>query len=423
MESLENNLNQKIIKCPKCGSEIEITEGYVQWCEHCLWNLKPDANKISKDNVVNSIYKKLGKRLGKELFQSMVKSNSLKPGMTLSKLFAYLISCAVFSISIINIVLIIYLLTNFSINVIIVVLCLFLSGMAIAAFPRIGKVPQNILSRTEFPALYKLADSITKASGSEEIYGIVIDGKFNASYTEVGLKRRKIIYIGLPLYYILDDEEKVALLSHEIAHGINGDITKGLVMGTALKTLISWYKIFAPGGNSHNSAITMITNVIMLVLSKIILMFIMMLVYLVYNDSQRAEYLADYIGASISGTNAMKSLLIKLRLGNTFSSALQRAALSNGKISFFHELLTKTNMVPKKEIDRINMIEKMEGSSLDATHPPTADRISFMEQQGNFNPKFVLSEADSLLIEKEIEQIKDIIETQIIDGFIGKLYY
>jgi heat shock protein HtpX len=255
------------------------------------------------------------------------------------------------------------------------ILSLFLLGMAIATLPRFGKVPKKIINRGEFPALFKLLDSITMAANSKDVYGIVINQDFNAAYSEVGIRRRKIVYIGLPLFYVLNNKERVAVLSHEIAHGINGDTTRKLVARTALITLVTWYEVLLPGHSVNKSIINIIVNLTMSVLTKIVLLFIEILVHLVYSDSQRAEYWADLIGASISGTDAMKSLLDKLHLDSTYMTALQRAVLSSGKISLFDELLTRVNLVPEKELKRISIVERMEGSSLDATHPPTANRI------------------------------------------------
>ena len=46
-----------------------------------------------------------------------------------------------------------------------------------------------------------------------------------------------MLFIGLPLFAILDDAERVSVLGHELAHGVNGDPTRGFVVGTAM---ISW---------------------------------------------------------------------------------------------------------------------------------------------------------------------------------------
>ena len=51
------------------------------------------------------------------------------------------------------------------------------------------------------------------------------------------------------------------------------------------------------------------------------------LVHLIWQDCQRAEYLADYLGAKVSGTQASISMLKKMPLGSVFIVTLQRLAL------------------------------------------------------------------------------------------------
>jgi heat shock protein HtpX len=289
-------------------------------------------------------------------------------------------------------------------------------------------MPKEIIKRKDFPALYALVDSITRASGSEDIYGIVLGGDFNAAYTEIGIRRRKVIYLGVPLFYVLNDEEKVALISHEIAHGINGDISRGIIIHTALETLAVWYEMMVPDINMINSEesigiITMISNILTWALSKVILSLIILLVHLVYSDSQRAEYLADYIGAKTSGTNAMRSLLNKLHFKKTYYLALQKSALNSESSSFFEELFKEISITPEKELERVRRMERMEGSRLDATHPPTAYRLKLMEQTENFYGKVVLSKEDSVKIRKELDAVTKAFEKKIIDEYKEYIYY
>ena len=56
-----------------------------------------------------------------------------------------------------------------------------------------------------------------------------------------------MLRLGVPLLTILDGQEVVALVGHELAHQVNGDATRGLVVGTALETLRRWYYAFTPG--------------------------------------------------------------------------------------------------------------------------------------------------------------------------------
>lgn len=289
--------------------------------------------------------------------------------------------------------------------------------------PSRTKMPKDILKRSEFPALYGLLDKITETSKTELVYGIVINKEFNAAYTEVGLKRRKIVYIGLPLFYILNPEERVALLSHEIAHALNGDVSRGFITGTALHTLITWYEIISPDKDEGDDGLmSILSRFVMSVFSYIILLVIYILIHLVYNDTQRAEYLADYIGAHISGKDTMQALLYKLHLRPTYRIALQRSALSRREISFFNELDKQLKQIPKKELERIRLVEGMEESRLDATHPPTAYRIEFVRKSDSFIPKVSLNEAEILTIDKELNRLKESIEDELIEGYRESIY-
>jgi Zn-dependent protease with chaperone function len=418
-----DKLRQEIIKCPKCSADIEVTEGYIQWCEHCLWNLKPYEEQTEKDNIINRIYKSMGRRFSKQLYHSMLKRNSVKPTITIAKILAITLSCIVLIVPIICIAIAAYLIASAGLTVVSVLLSLFLIGMAIAALPSRTKMPKDILKRSEFPALYGLLDKITESSKTEAVYGIVISKEFNAAYTEVGLKQRKIVYIGLPLFYILKPEERVALLSHEIAHGLNGDISRGFITSTALHTLITWHEIISPDFNEGDDGVmSILSRFVMSAFSRIILLVIYILIHLVYNDSQRAEYLADYMGAHISGKVAMNSLLYKLHLGSTYRIALQKSALSRGEISFFNELDKQLKQIPKKELERIRLVEEMEESRLDATHPPTAYRIEFVRKSDRYIPKVSQNEAETLIIDKELNRLKESIEDKLIDEYKESIY-
>ncbi|RPI74688.1 MAG: hypothetical protein EHM45_17760 [Desulfobacteraceae bacterium] len=61
---------------------------------------------------------------------------------------------------------------------------------------------------------------------------MVINEEFNAGFTQAGWKRRKIYYIGLPLWSVLDNHEKIALMAHEVAHKVNGDAARGFLVQT-----------------------------------------------------------------------------------------------------------------------------------------------------------------------------------------------
>lgn len=118
--------------------------------------------------------------------------------------------------------------------------------------PRFGRLPKNgVVPREAAPVLYALADEAAAALGTGKVGAIVIDHHFNASSSTVGVRRTRVLTLGLPLLAVLPPEQRVALVAHELAHARNGDATRGFVVGSAVGGLLQLYRILEPEGSSH----------------------------------------------------------------------------------------------------------------------------------------------------------------------------
>jgi heat shock protein HtpX len=185
----------------------------------------------------------------------------------------------------------------------------------------------------------------------------------------------------LPLFAILSEKEKVALLSHELAHGVNGDPSRGFFIGAAIYTLSQWYSVLHTLSRYHGqiSFFMWFINLISLILEGIVWVLGYTLNYLLWQDSQRAEYLADYLAATISGTEAQLTLLDKLHLKHTFKISLIIAYANRDGDNFFTNFQQRVNRIPSRELERIRRVEKLANSRIDTTHPPTAHRVDFLK--------------------------------------------
>jgi len=74
----------------------------------------------------------------------------------------------------------------------------------------------------------------------------LLEEEFNASFGRVGWKQREVLTLGLPLWAILEDAERVALIAHELAHGVNGDPVRGFYVGSAVAALARWHVLLHP---------------------------------------------------------------------------------------------------------------------------------------------------------------------------------
>ena len=124
--------------------------------------------------------------------------------------------------------------------------------------------------------------------------------------------------MGMPLYAALSPQERVALLAHELAHGVNGDPNRGFFVGTALYSLAMWHDTIRGDEIIVGSISGTITNTILRILSGVPWALYTLMAHLVWRDSPAAEYLADYLAAQTGGTNAEVSQLHKIRYAERY---------------------------------------------------------------------------------------------------------
>jgi hypothetical protein len=62
----------------------------------------------------------------------------------------------------------------------------------------------------------------------------------------VGLRRRRVVHIGIPLWFTLEPQPRVAVLGHEVGHFVNGDLRRSLLVGSSIDTLIELVQALTP---------------------------------------------------------------------------------------------------------------------------------------------------------------------------------
>src|SRR5262249_49481019 len=103
---------------------------------------------------------------------------------------------------------------------------------------QLGKYPRDaVLTRAEAPQLYALVDSIALTLRTPRVDGILITRAFNAGLGRVGMRQRRLLALGKPLWDVLQGQERVALLAHELAHEVNGDFSRTMVVASACDSL------------------------------------------------------------------------------------------------------------------------------------------------------------------------------------------
>lgn len=287
--------------CPACGSSMPVISGYVTWCEQCDWNIHPKWFKNDSLSLFERFHYRLGIRSADLLYKEISDTPAFSYPVTIGTIGAYLFSVLLHATSIGIVYLAIRntfwpeLLGDFLIGL------LLLAISFILFWPTRTKIPGMKLHRSEYPSLYRLLDEITNCLKAPKVDVIFVNYDFNAFATRTGIRPRTVVGIGLPLFSVLDLQEKVAILAHEMGHHANRDMTRKLIVRKAMQTLGAWYEFLFPKTDYSElfGPFYYIFSFIRRRLADIIYYAYYLLGLSVWKQSQRSEYFADLASARI----------------------------------------------------------------------------------------------------------------------------
>lgn len=406
--------------CVNCGATIHVTEGYPEWCPTCDWGLLIPKEETPRITFINRLYDRLSNKQAKNLLERALKGDDKNIHFSFLTVMAYVLAVMVYALMLVFVaaaLFMIYAITRqpgfICIGSMLTVLFM---GLAWIVRPQLGKMPKDAISRDAAPELYLLCERIADALGARRIKAIVLGNFFTAYYAEVDLNRKPILGLGLPLLISQTPQELVALISHELAHGVNGDVRRGAFLSGAINALQTWNYVATPFTGSGMSVVAMAIAFVMLLLSAIPNMIAAALAYLTFNESQLAEYRADAIGAKISGSGAAISSMRKIELASSFQTIAQRnwARRKMTKTSVWDEMRQYVAHLPESELARFARIQQKTKSRLDDTHPPTEYRIQALIARQTPMPLISLSNDEYARIMSELGKFEQTLERDMM---------
>jgi Zn-dependent protease with chaperone function len=417
-----------VSKCPQCNTAIALNPGFVQWCDACDWNISLKEDDEPK-TVWEKFYKKMSTQYSERLFQDVLARKSLKPENNALKVFGYVFAAFVLLIPVLTLITGIYLLVALWPNIFAIATGLLLLGITFVMRPRISPMPKNILPRERYPALYEYSDAICSHLGCAPLDGIEIDNEYNAGMGRYGFKRERIMTLGLPMWHYLKNDEKTALLGHEIAHNVNGDPNRNFVVLYAVNTLQLLYYFLRPEQIWPSDAgiwgIGVVPfNVFLRGFALLPLFGSYVLLHIFWQNSQRAEYYADYLSTKVCGKEAAIRSLKSHYYDATFRHALHSKTLNPKLHSDLFTLATERYQdVPELEIERRTRIDKIKLSRVDVTHPPTWHRIEFLKNRGIEGEELHFQDELFGRIEEELQPFYTKIADELLIEYRDSLYH
>lgn len=379
---MHTTAEESVRACPDCGTEIRVHGRFSAWCAACEWNVDPAPPEESPGRLARARRART-RRYSERLLAELTAGRALRARRDTASVLAYALALAVHAVTVAAVAAGIGLLIRgwggFG-----MVPGLLLLALAWSLRPRLPRLPEDVpvLHRADAPELFALVDEVATVVGTRGVDAIAVDGMVNASVGTYGIRDRRLLTLGLPLWEVLTPQQRIALFGHELGHYSNGDARHGRVVGAAYRSLRTWQYFFHP--YPEPTLLAVVVNAFYAVPRWLLAGLLLLLDLLTLRASQRSEYLADRLAARTGSTQAAVELLDRLLVSESARVTLMREA--NGSAlrgpggsprdderidGLWERLAADLNSVPEHERERQRRAGIRRGHSVDSTHPPT----------------------------------------------------
>lgn len=399
--------------CPRCSSATVSVKRAEPWCPRCEWDLdryEPDRRRPEFgwrwiDRRTHALAYRLTRRQFTELTERTLRRRGLTAARIVTTVASVLLLLGVLLLAAVG-----AWLTTYGFPSLNLVVGVALIGMAVVLRPRFGRVDPmlGVLSRDRAPELFTLIDEVATAVGAPRPHVVVVDDTFNAYATAVGLRRRRLLCLGLPLWGSLRPQERVALLGHELGHFVNGDVRRGLLTQPAFTMLASAADLVAPSRGLDQSVgiASMLGDAVgklfQWVLARLLFGAHLLLISVALRDTQRAEYRADELAARAGGSAAAVGLTDAFLAGDTIEMLVRREARAGHGAARWRAAADEARAAVATEVQLLRQLSVRDQSSLFASHPPDGLRCRMVEAREWRSPAVGLTDSRSDRIDAEL---------------------
>jgi heat shock protein HtpX len=416
--------------CGTCGFSLVSERGAAPWCARCGWNLdlfEPDrrAPEIGW-NWVDRLTFRTAYRLNAVEFADLSGRGAEPVGFSPLKALIAAISVGLLLVVVGIAALGVWCIVDLH-SFLGWLFGLILIMIAVVLRPRFGRLSKYAtpISESTAPALFALIAQVAAAVGTRTPHTVLVTSSFNASSGQYGLRRRRVLTIGLPLWLSLAPQHRVALLGHELGHFVNGDVRRGPLTGLAFSffdTLSGLtrpsHRSFAPRTASGGLAVIAewITGLILAVLHGVFTVLQVGLVWLAMRATHTAEYAADRVASEAAGSPATASMLDRLLLRDGCMTVLGRAARNDPDPAHWRAEVATSMAGAQDRIPRLRQLSSRDDASLFRSHPPTGLRAQMAVARPQITAKVVLSEAEAARIDGELAPMFRSLRTDLVHG-------
>ncbi|MEV0596401.1 M48 family metallopeptidase [Nonomuraea cavernae] len=393
--------------CPECGISIVKDGRYPAWCPSCEWNLSEPPRKRSLGVALTD---RLTAGQHAQVLRRGARVSGGGASRVLSSVLAALIHLLAAGSAVAG-VWIAVILPNF----VGWALAALLLGAAWLMRPRFGRLARTapVLTRESAPRLFGLLDRVGAEVGAAKVDTVLVTAEFNASYGQIGLRGRRLLCLGAPLWAMLEPQERIALLAHELSHSSNGDIRHSRLANTALAGLDAVRRATRgaaeTGEESAEAAGQSIASLALLVL--IIVMRLagfaigllgFLLLITTTRSARQAEYVADERAARVASSGAAAAMLDKLATAPVDLNELSWLSATLGT-TVWRRLTERQAQLPAHELERRRRLMAREPRHFADSHPPLDLRVEFVRSLGHDTAAVRLRDLEDEAVQAELE--------------------
>ncbi|MEV4510770.1 M48 family metallopeptidase [Dactylosporangium sp. NPDC049525] len=359
--------------CSRCDAALVVSDTSPAWCPSCEWGLdtfdRRRAPRVWGLRAGDRADHWLAVRLNRRQYTSLAGRTVARRGNPLARVAMLLLAAPLLLLVPFFLAAGVFL-TGFG-NVITMLFGpVLIIGTIVLIWPRRRErhwQPWVVDARTA-PALFGLLARVAAAAGTPMPHEVHLDHDVNASTSVQGLRRRRILSVGLPLWAALDPQERIGLLAHEFGHFVNRDARRGLVVRGGFGVLRGILDVLTGSLRMGN---VWILPVVVVVAPALWLLSVALLV-LAGRDSQRAEYLADQIAARVAGSAAMTGLFDGLVVAGDLRAAVAASHRSLADPRAWRA--AAVHLRGAATLDTARLLSLRTDASLLGSHPPTGLR-------------------------------------------------
>lgn len=256
------------------------------------------------------------------------------------------------------------------------------------------------VERAEAPELVALVEEVCALAGCRPPRRIGVDTDFNVSVGPLGIRSRQLV-LGAPLWAALGPQERAALLGHEIGHIAHGDLLGGQYVGAAHRTLAHWVGLLTP-----DEWDSIVVHVVLAPPRWLVIGYLRALHALNSTASRRQELRADVAAAVAGGSQGAVGMLETLLVLDGLDVAANRAAIAQD-VDLHTAVGERIACYGPAQRTAARQQARSDRRSIDASHPPTIDRLHLVESVERSEPAVVVDAERNRRMDAELSRHLD----------------